>query len=134
MLTSTVEKQFGWVFLIVCVGDLLAQDRMSCVGGGQRKESGVWTWLSDERFGWKRTSSVLKLEWIRRLQEGFRELDQHLEQVVVVEAPAVESGSFARVDSDVQSVSMYDDPLRSIPNKILIFSCSLNQVENNKFS
>lgn len=94
----------------------------------------MWTWLSDERFGWKRTSSVLKLEWIRRLQEGFRELDQHLEQVVVVEAPAVESGSFARVDSDVQSVSMYDDPLRSILNKILIFSCSLNQVENNKLS
>ena len=63
-------------------------------------ESVVWTWLSDERFGWRRTSSVLKLEWIHQLQEVFRELDQHLEQVVVAEAPAVESGSFARVDSE----------------------------------
>lgn len=99
-------------------------------------ESVVWTWPSDERFGWRRTSSVLKLEWIHRLQEVFRELDQHPEQVVVAEAPAVEFGSFARVDSAIQSVSMYDDPLRSnsSSDKTIISHIHLHQVENNFLS
>lgn len=70
---------------------------MSCVGEVLQMVSEAWTWLSDERFGWKRTLTVLKWVWIRRLQEGFHELDQHLEQAVAVGAPVVESESFVRV-------------------------------------